>query len=84
METWHISFKFWLNHVGYRPKHKWTRKLSAGALDFFIEKIVYMNLDQNNQPISNQISMVQVHLNQIYDLYDVNSDNFRVHLCVGL
>ena len=30
----------------------------------FIEKIVYMNLDQNHQPISDQISKVHVHLNQ--------------------
>ena len=35
----------------------------AGALDFFTEKIVYMNSDQNNQPISDQISKVQVLLN---------------------
>ena len=38
----------------------------AGALDFFTEKIVYMNSDQNNQPISDQISKVQVPLNQIF------------------
>ena len=31
----------------------------------FIEKIVYMNVDENNQPISDQISKVHVHLNQI-------------------
>ena len=38
----------------------------TGVLDFFIEKIVYVNLDQNFQPISGQISKVQVHLNQIF------------------
>ena len=56
----------WLIIFGPSSYRQFFYNRLTGALDFFIEKIVYMNLDQNNQPISDKISKVQVLLNQIF------------------
>ena len=68
-----------------------------GASESNIEKLSSRTRTKKNQPISNQIAMVRVHLNQISHhikhhaiwakncfLVDMNSDHFRVHLYVYL
>ena len=65
--TWTIGIDLLISWLFFNRVHIDNFSIiDSLAPSIFIEKIVYMNLDQNNQPISDQISKVQVLWNQMF------------------